>query len=69
VIPIHWDDKSSTLTIGTREGSFPGMLESRTFHVVIVGDGRGTGIANSEEPDATVAYDGKAASVHVQPKM
>jgi alpha-D-xyloside xylohydrolase len=69
VIPIHWDDKFSTLTIGAREGSFPGMLERRTFRVVIVRNGRGTGIANSAEPDGTVAYDGKAVSVHVQPKM
>lgn len=69
VIPIHWDTKSTTLTIGTHEGSFPGMLERRTFRVVIVRNGRGTGIANSTEPDATVAYDGKAVSVHVQPKL
>ncbi len=69
IIPIRWDDRSSTLTIGAREGSFPGMLEQRTFRVVVVRDGHGTGIANSTEPDATVAYDGKAASVHVQPKM
>jgi alpha-D-xyloside xylohydrolase len=69
VIPIHWDDKSSTLTIAAREGSFPGMLERRTFHIVIVREGHGTGIASTSEPDATVEYDGKAASVHVQTKM
>jgi alpha-D-xyloside xylohydrolase len=69
VIPIHWDDKSATLAIGAREGSFPGMLEHRTFRVVIVRDGHGTGIASSSEVDANVAYDGKAASIHVQPKM
>ena len=69
VIPIHWDDKSSTLTVGPREGSFPGMLEHRTFRVVIVRDGRGTGIANSAEPDATIAYDGKAALVRIHPKL
>jgi alpha-D-xyloside xylohydrolase len=69
VIPIHWDDKSSALTIGAREGSFPGMLEHRTFRVVVVGNGQGTGIASSSEPDATVAYDGKSATVHAAPKM
>src|SRR2546429_383885 len=26
-IPIRWDNKSSTLTIGDRTGSFPGMLQ------------------------------------------
>jgi len=35
-IPFHWDDVSRTLTIGGREGSFPGMLEKRAFHVVVV---------------------------------
>jgi alpha-D-xyloside xylohydrolase len=69
VIPIHWDDKSSALTIGAREGSFPGMLEHRTFRVVIVRDGHGIGIGSSSAPDATVAYEGNATSVHVQPKM
>jgi alpha-D-xyloside xylohydrolase len=69
VIPIHWDDKSSTVTIAAREGSFPGMLEHRTFRIVIVREGHGTGIASTSEPDATVEYDGKAASVHVQTKM
>ena len=69
VIPIHWDDKSSTVTIAARAGSFPGMLEHRTFRIVIVREGHGTGIPASSEPDATVDYDGKVASVHVQPKM
>ena len=69
IVPIHWDDKSSTLTIGARDGSFPGMLESRTFRVVIVRDGHGIGIESSSEPDVTVAHDGKAASVQVQRKM
>lgn len=69
VIPIHWDDKSATLTIGARDGSFPGMLEHRTFHVVVVRDGQGTGIASSPESDATIAYEGKSVSAHVQPRM
>jgi alpha-D-xyloside xylohydrolase len=32
-IPLHWDDSSKTLTIGERKGSFPGMLQTRTFQV------------------------------------
>ena len=35
-IPLHWDDKAATLTIGAREGSYPGMLVERTFRVVMV---------------------------------
>jgi alpha-D-xyloside xylohydrolase len=68
-IPMHWDDKSGVLTIGNRRGSFPAMLEHRTFRVVIVRDGRGTGIASSSEPDATIAYAGKATSARLRSRL
>ena len=64
-IPVHWDDKAQTLTIGDRSGSFPGMLEHRTFRIVSVRDGHGTGIAPSSEADATIEYDGKATSARL----
>ena len=32
-IQLTWKEKTRTLTIGQRNGSFPGMLASRTFHV------------------------------------
>jgi alpha-D-xyloside xylohydrolase len=35
-ILIHWDDASRCLTVGARNGSFPGMPDKRTFHVVVV---------------------------------
>ena len=65
-IPIRWDDKAETLTIGDRHGNFPGMLEHRSFRIMTVMNGRGTGISPSAEADATVEYDGKATSVHVR---
>ena len=34
-ITFDWSDKSRTLTIGARRGSYPGMLQSRTFTVVM----------------------------------
>jgi len=66
VIPIHWDNSSNTLTIGDRSGNFPGMLEHRTFRIVIVRDGHGTGVASSAQPDATIDYLGKEESVKVR---
>jgi alpha-D-xyloside xylohydrolase len=57
-IDLHWDDGAKTLTLGTREGSFPGMLAERTFRVVVVGAGHGTGIAESDKAEATVIYKG-----------
>ena len=38
-IHFAWNDKNGRLTIGAREGSFVGMLQNRTFNVVIVKDG------------------------------
>jgi alpha-D-xyloside xylohydrolase len=69
VIPMHWDDKARVLSVGKRTGGFPAMPEHKTFRVVLVGDGRGTGIKPSSEPDATIDYQGKAASVSIRPRQ
>jgi len=61
-IPIHWKDATHTLTIGERKGSFPGMLESRTFNVTFVKENAGAGVESST-PDQTVQYFGKEASI------
>jgi alpha-D-xyloside xylohydrolase len=52
-IPFRWDDATRTLTIGARRGSFPGMLQTRTFRVAINGG-----------PGKTVDYSGAEVSVH-----
>ncbi len=51
LIPISWNDRSRTLTIGDRKGEYPGMLSERSFTVVL--------------PDGTsreLSYSGKAVS-------
>src|SRR5690606_7900468 len=35
-IPISYNEKDKTLTIGQREGSFEGMLRNRTFEIFVV---------------------------------
>ena len=67
-IPLHWDDKTQRLTIGGRHGSFPGMLDHRIFHAVVVRDGAGTGVSATSEPDAIIEYDGKGISEQVRPR-
>ena len=62
-IPFSWDDSAQTLTIGDRTGSFPGMLEKRTFRIVFVGENHGTGGGLTENADKTVQYAGKKISV------
>ena len=62
-IPFTWDDATQTLTIGSRSGTFPGMLQSRTFRIVRVSSLKGFGDQPSEIIDQTVTYDGSAVSV------
>ena len=65
VIPMHWSDKAETLTVGDRRGSFPGMLEHRTFRVVRVTETHGAGLIARSGFDASIEFNGKAISVHV----
>ncbi len=62
-IPIHWDDAKRALTIGERQGRFPGMLERRTFKLVRVAPGHGVGVNPAEPADKTVEYDGHAVTI------
>lgn len=62
VIPISWKEADRKLTIGARQGSFPGMLAMKTFHVVWVGPNHGTGMAEAK-PDLVVSYDGTQVMV------
>jgi alpha-D-xyloside xylohydrolase len=34
-IPISWNDRTRTLTIGSRQGSYPGMLNQRQFTIIL----------------------------------
>jgi alpha-D-xyloside xylohydrolase len=62
IIPIRWNEASRTLTIGARSGQFSGMLQHRTFRVVLVGKGHGTGEEPTESVDRVVEYDGQAVT-------
>ena len=62
-IPFHWDDTKRTLTIGDRRGQFPGMLDSRTFRIVLVAENHGAGINPENQPDKSIQYSGKQVSV------
>jgi alpha-D-xyloside xylohydrolase len=64
-IPITWNDATATLALGARQGSFPGMLQRRTFHIVVVGANHGTGESVTTNPDRTVQYDGSAHSLRL----
>ncbi|MFZ1011709.1 MAG: TIM-barrel domain-containing protein, partial [Terracidiphilus sp.] len=66
VIPFRWDDRRSALTIGAREGSFPGMVEHRTFRVVLIDNNHGVGAEVAGAANAEIAYDGKEIRVVIR---
>ncbi len=51
-IPVGWDDRSATLTIGARKGKYIGMISNRTFSIILP-DGK----------KKTVSYSGKKVAV------
>jgi alpha-D-xyloside xylohydrolase len=62
-IRFHWDDARQTLTIGNRQGKFPGMVRKRTFRIVFVGLDHGAGIGPTAQPDKVVTYCGHKVAV------
>jgi alpha-D-xyloside xylohydrolase len=64
-IDFHWDDARRELKIEARKGNFPGMLQTRTFQVVVVRPGHGVGVEDTGKADQVVAYRGGALVVHV----
>ncbi|MEJ2147176.1 MAG: glycoside hydrolase family 31 protein [Acidobacteriota bacterium] len=62
-ITFNWDDANKTLTIGERQGEFPGMLQERQFRIVKVSKGKGAGDGDVETFDRVITYTGKKTSV------
>ena len=62
-IPLHWNDATQTLTIGKREGTFPGMPKERTFDVVVVSKAKPVGFSFTPKADKSVRYAGAAVDV------
>jgi len=58
-ITFKWNDKTRTLTIGKRRGSFNGMLKNRKFNIVIVTDGKQFRENPTTNFNKTLSYDGK----------
>jgi alpha-D-xyloside xylohydrolase len=65
-IRFAWDDEKHTLTIGNRNGSFPGMAVQRIFNIVLVKAGQGCGVEPFEKPDRTIKYTGKQKVIQLQ---
>jgi alpha-D-xyloside xylohydrolase len=65
-IPIGWDDKTNTLTIGNRSGAFDGMLRNRTFRVVLVSKTHPAGFPFAPTAFKSVEYSGAAVRLELE---
>jgi alpha-D-xyloside xylohydrolase len=63
-ISFTWHEARRTLTIGKREGLFPGMLEERTFHIILVAKDHGNDITIVQEPDKIIRYSGEKQTIY-----
>ncbi len=62
LIDFAWNEQRQTLTIGPRQGSYPGALARRVFTIVWVSRATGQGAAFGT-PHRRVVYNGKQLSV------
>ena len=62
---LSWDDASGTLTIGRRQGSYPGLSPRREFRVVLARPGQGVGVEPVAVSDAVLIYEGKPLSIRL----
>ena len=66
-IDIQYNDAQKTVTIGTRKGSFDGMLQKRRFNVVLVNAAKGQGVSLDKAPKGKkVSYSGKQVVVKLK---
>jgi alpha-D-xyloside xylohydrolase len=62
-IPFSYKESNAQLIIGARKGSFPNMLEKRTFKIVVVDSYHGMGLNSPTRFDTIVSYDGTPATI------
>jgi alpha-D-xyloside xylohydrolase len=62
-IPITYKESTKQLTIGGREGSFPGMLQNRTFKIVWVLPTAPRKLDFDAEAEKLVDYNGKPLTI------
>jgi alpha-D-xyloside xylohydrolase len=57
--PFTYKEATKTLTIGDRSGSFTGMKESRSLHIVWISKDHATGVSLDAASSQTISYSGK----------
>jgi len=66
IIPLSYNEKDHILTIGNRQGEFPGMLETRTFEIAWISAQKPSGLDFDSKPDMVVTYNGRQQSIKME---
>jgi len=61
-IPLRYDEKTGVVTIGKREGQYPGMVALRKFRIHFIKPGTSSA-ATLDDADKEIAYEGKEVSI------
>ena len=64
-ISLRYSEADHALTIGARQGEFPGMLHKRTFEVVWIRHGHPVALDPESAPATSVVYDGNEITVGI----
>ena len=64
-VRLTYTDASRTLTIGTREGHYPGMSKSQQFNIVLVTSEKSIALSYKAKADKTVRYSGEEIKVEL----
>jgi len=65
-IPFTYNEQSKTLTIGKREGSFPGMLQQRSFRVIKAGKESPVPLSFNNKSGQIIKYSGEEQTLVIK---
>ena len=65
-MPLTWNEQAKTLTIGAREGSYPGMVATRAVSVRFHTPGKAEAVDFAENGATRVSYTGKAMTIRMK---
>jgi len=66
LIPFSYNEKNKELTIGIRQGKFPGMPEKRTFEIKWISKEKPVPMDFSAAPDITLVYNGSQQKISME---
>ena len=62
IIKMKWDDKAKTLTIASRKGEYPGMIQKRNFRVTLLDKGKSIQHSSGKH-DNLIVYQGEGINI------